>query len=139
MDLKTPKKETPRAARESPGREVPAWVKGDEHTGGLDEDEGDEEGDALEEGGGVGVEFVDEVDAAPEVCDFVFEDAAGEGEDSVDYLGELEKVGVDWGGEVDVGCYCFEKRVDFAGGEGEGGIDAAVLVVECEAKDRGED
>jgi len=37
------------------------------------------------------VQFVDRVEGAPEIGDFVFEDTAGEGEDTVDGLGELEK------------------------------------------------
>ena len=37
---------------------------------------------------------MDCVEDAPEVGDFVFEDAAGEGEDAVDGLGELEERGV---------------------------------------------
>ena len=42
------------------------------------------------------------VEGAPEVGDFVFEEAAGEGEDAVDGLGELEEGGVVSGGRVEV-------------------------------------
>ena len=37
----------------------------------------------------IGVEFVEGVDRAPEVGDFVFEKAPGEGKDAVNALGQL--------------------------------------------------
>ena len=36
------------------------------------------------------MQFVEGVKGTPEVCDFVFEEAAGEGEDTMDHLGELK-------------------------------------------------
>ena len=114
MDLKRAEKEPPRRASERPGKEIFAREEGDGHAGGEDGDDGCKEGDALEGVGGVGVEFVEGVEGAPEVGDFVFEEAAGEGEDAVDGLGELDEGGVVAGCGVGV-----EKRRE--GGEERGG------------------
>ena len=69
----------------------------DEHPGGEDTGDGDEEGDLLDHGLGVGGQFVDCVEGAPEVGDFVLKYAAREGEDAMDGLGELEDGGVEDG------------------------------------------
>lgn len=47
----------------------------------------------MDEGTWVYVKFMEGMEGAPKVGDFVFEETAGEGEDSVDGLGELEE---DW-------------------------------------------
>lgn len=71
------------------GEEVGVRAGGDEEGGGQRCGKGEVEGEAGEgdEGGGDVGELVDGVEAAPEVGDFVFEEAAGEGEDAVDGLG----------------------------------------------------
>ena len=103
MDLEAAEVETPGAGGEGEGEEVAAGVEGDGHCRGEDGDEGRGEGDALEERHGVGVQFVDSgVQDAPEVGDFVFDEAAGEGEDAVDDLGELEGERIEGGGCGDV-------------------------------------
>ena len=102
MDLKRAEEEAPGGAGEGPREEVFAREERDGHAGGEDGDEGCGEGEALELRKGVGVQFVDSVQGAPEVGDFVFEEAAGEGEDAVDGLGELEERRVVEGGWVEV-------------------------------------
>ncbi|KAI4120217.1 MAG: hypothetical protein LQ347_007133 [Umbilicaria vellea] len=89
VDLEGAEEEGPGGAGERPGQEVFAREERDGHAGGEDGDESGEEGDAAEGGERVGVQFVYGVQSAPEVGDFVFEEAAGEGEDAVDGLGEL--------------------------------------------------
>ena len=101
MHLKGTEEEAPGGAGEGPGEEVFVWEEGDEHAGWEDGDEGCGEGEALKHGDGVVVEFVEGVDCAPEVGNFVFEEAAGEWEDAVEGLGELEEEGVSEGFWVD--------------------------------------
>lgn len=107
MHLEGAEEEGPGGAGERPGEELFAREERDGHAGREDGDESGEEGDAAEGGERVAVQFVDGVEGAPEVGDFVFEEAAGEGEDAVDGLGELCEGWVVPGGGVE--------------GEGEGG------------------
>ena len=102
MDLKRAEEEAPRGAGEGPGEEVFAREERDGHAGGEDGDEGCGEGEALEQGSGGGVKFVESVEGAPDVGDFVFKEATAEGEDAVYGLGELEEGRVVEGGWVEV-------------------------------------
>ena len=94
MDLEAAEEEAPCAACQCPWKVGAAWVEGYEHTCGFNGPKGGKERETLKEWRRVAVEFDDEMDAIPEVGDFVFEDAAGEGEDAVDHLSELEEIRV---------------------------------------------
>lgn len=75
------------------------------------------------------MEFVEGMQGAPEVGDFVFEEAAGEGEDAVDGLGELEK---DWViPRFSVEGESFEQSVEERGSFDHTDCDAISGVVQC--------
>ena len=66
------------------------------------------------------------MEGAPEICDFVFEEATGKGKDAVDHLRELEGEGAGWGFRVEGYATLGEE-----GGWGAvGKVEATVEIVE---------
>lgn len=129
MDLKTAQEESPGAGGESKREEFFLWFEEDEEAGRHACREGGEQREALQGRRRKGSQFEERVEGAPDIGDFVFEEATLEGEDAVDHLDGLFDHGPVRRGTVDVICELGKDR------EVRGFLawvwgDAALIVVE---------
>lgn len=127
MDLEAEEEEAECAGCEGVGEEGGPWTAEEDGHGGEDGHKGEVGAQTGElDVGFQTVEFVEGVEGAPDVCDFVFKKAAGEGEDAMDHLGELES--------ECAGCRFGVKSYAALGQEGGWGpvgkVEATVEVVE---------
>lgn len=139
MHLERAKKESPRCAGHSPRHQIFSREERDDHGGGQNKDDCEEEGNLLDHGFGILMEFVECVYCAPEVGDFVLEDPAGEGEDAVNGLNELQEWWIVPGFAVNGDGERSEQRWtsplnDF----GRWGI-SLVVIIQCSDEERNKD
>ena len=94
MNLPAEEKEAPCSRCKGERHRRLAWPQEDDEVGRDDGEKGGDGGSFLQQLRRVVLDLDDHVESAPEVGDFVFEEAAGEREDTVDHLHQLVDHGI---------------------------------------------